>query len=90
MITQLAPQLCPQCSHLLDAHTNTEGDGPPCEGDVSVCIECASVLIFDADLKVLLISIDELPEDCRPQVSKVVELMKQFHREVPRSATQTS
>jgi hypothetical protein len=90
-ITRLELQFCPQCGYSLDAHTNTTGDGAPEVGDISVCIECASLLRFDSDLKVQLTSMEELPESCHAQVAKVIEVVKAFRRAVPRkSPIQTS
>ena len=41
---------CPYCDILLDAATPAEGDAVPEPGDLSVCIKCASPLVFDDKL----------------------------------------
>ena len=45
---------CPHCGHELDAAFSTTGLRPrPKPGDVSVCIECAEVLIYGERLELL-------------------------------------
>lgn len=50
-ITRLPKGTCPHCGHILD--TARTGDGSPAtpkEGDATVCIQCAEVLFFRADM----------------------------------------
>jgi len=42
---------CPYCDTLLDAASPAKGDAVPEPGDASVCIKCASPLVFDKDLR---------------------------------------
>jgi hypothetical protein len=61
--------LCPQCGQKLDGASTPDGPDLPDPGDVSVCIYCSSILVFDAELKLALPSpamLDEiLAEDPR-------------------------
>ncbi len=52
--TRVAPDVCPYCQHELDTVTSApmNPEATPSEGDITVCIECASVLIFKEDLTV--------------------------------------
>lgn len=68
----LPTQLCPACGEALDAATNVTGTLQPEPGDVTVCIGCAAVLRFSADLKLKTIAIDSLPQDNRGAVLRRV------------------
>lgn len=49
--TRLKPALCPQCGTFLDAATNTGSPAKPKPDDLTLCIMCASILRYDAELK---------------------------------------
>ncbi len=39
---------CPRCGHIFDAHSNLEDkELRPKEGDISICIKCGSIAIFE-------------------------------------------
>lgn len=43
---------CPNCGSPLEMHApSTGGEGSPVSGDVTICLYCAAVLVFDEDLK---------------------------------------
>jgi hypothetical protein len=42
---------CPKCGKLLDGWAETGHGDAPSEGDPTVCVYCAEVLLFDADLR---------------------------------------
>ena len=46
------PSQCPYCEHLLDAARGITTDRDPRHGDWTVCIQCARILLFDADVRV--------------------------------------
>lgn len=51
MTTRLRPSLCPRCGYLLDAASSPKkGRATPKSGDVSVCMSCCEVLMFDEAL----------------------------------------
>ena len=56
MKTTVLPErdACPLCGHWLDAATAgpSNPDATPKPGDITVCIQCVSVLVFDEDLRV--------------------------------------
>jgi hypothetical protein len=83
---EMKPQLCPKCGYTLDASTKLEGDkGGPKDGDVTVCIGCASVLEFGPELKLRVIRLEDLPEDVRATLEKVVWAMGQMARRAARA-----
>jgi len=53
MTYRLPMQLCPKCGYAMDAHSPTkDGDPrPPHEGDIGVCVECLTTLVFDKNLR---------------------------------------
>lgn len=42
---------CPKCGKMLDGWTETGHGSKPSEGDATVCVYCAAVLLFDAALR---------------------------------------
>lgn len=63
------PGNCPECHHKFDRCTNTTNEfAGPAAGDLSVCIECGTMLIFESDLSVRRLTgreFEELPEAIR-------------------------
>ena len=55
------PCLCPQCGSHLNAASDVEGcNATPVPGDVSICLHCATVLIFNAQLSLRPAELDDL------------------------------
>jgi hypothetical protein len=72
---RVSPQPCPACGYRIDACTNLDHDTAPTEGDPTVCIDCATVLVFAAHHALRIATpadLDQLSEDNRQQLSKVV------------------
>jgi hypothetical protein len=69
---RVAEQLCPLCRKVLNACTNMTGDEGPVEGDATVCLYCSSVLLFGPNLKLRVATLEELPEEIRPTLRKIV------------------
>src|SRR4051812_16227606 len=60
--TRVAPSPCPNCGHVLDAATS-ESALPPEPGDITVCVGCSTILVFEDGMKLALPSpalLDEL------------------------------
>ena len=52
---------CPICGFVLNAMSTTDMDSSqPESGDVSICFNCTSYLIFDENFKVRLLTVDEI------------------------------
>lgn len=42
---------CPKCGYNLDTHTCvSEEDAKPSPGDVGICLECKTILVYDENL----------------------------------------
>ena len=50
---RLEPYHCPQCGtkHWLASESSTYEHKPPRPGDLSVCVHCAAVLVFEPDMR---------------------------------------
>jgi hypothetical protein len=59
--TDIPESSCPKCGEILNAATSME-DIQPKPGDLTICINCASMLRFDKDLSMRELSIDEFME----------------------------
>jgi len=57
--TMVPESACCECGHVMDACT---GETQPTEGDYTLCIECACLNIFDADLTLRRLTDDEIFE----------------------------
>lgn len=52
---------CPTCDYTLTAATGVHGeDGPPAEGDATLCLNCAQLLTYQADLTLRKMTADEV------------------------------
>lgn len=74
---------CPSCGKLLSGATSlNEEDALPSPGDISVCMDCATILKFDNDLRLVAISNEEFagyPEDIKKTVKKARNLLFDFN-----------
>ena len=76
---------CPACLHRFNGAGSPFHDTPPRPGDYSVCIECAEILTFDANLKTVLpdpiVLAAELAADpeLRAVLTKAVRTVKDIH-----------
>jgi hypothetical protein len=52
--------VCPYCDNVFDAATGVDAKRSPRPGDISLCIDCASPLQFDANLQLAKITDAEL------------------------------
>jgi len=61
---------CPKCNHPLDCATSVDADdSAPIEGDLSICINCATPLVFDELLMLRVLTQDEI--DGLPPLSQI-------------------
>lgn len=77
--------LCPVCKERLDAASNADQvkSSPPECGDVSICLYCASYLIFDEDLTLQLLSVEdllELPDEILQQLTRMRKEIKKANQ----------
>jgi RNase P subunit RPR2 len=46
--TEMSPTPCPSCGVLLNAATSTfEEDATPSDGDITICLRCGHIMIFE-------------------------------------------
>lgn len=76
---------CPKCGSPNDAatscdETDREQNVRPRPGDISVCIRCASILQFQEDLTVKIISMDETgaDDDTKFQIARLQQKIQQI------------
>jgi len=65
---QIKKNICTICGHDLDGATQINGNNMPKPGDVSICVGCANIAIFDDDLKLRQPNLDEERELLKDQV----------------------
>jgi hypothetical protein len=88
-MTDLPVSHCPWCGYAMDAATNpNDGATQPKPGDLSVCISCASVLVFNDDLTLRACSPAELAETS-PDVMGRIERIQWAIRTTDRRGMKT-
>lgn len=75
-----SPVPCPVCFTRLDSAASLDSDNPPAPGDFTVCLECSSVLRYDAVLGVVASSLAESPIEIRARLARVKMLTEEFRR----------
>jgi hypothetical protein len=73
---------CPFCGHKLDAASTPNG-AIPNPGDVSICLSCASALVFDKNLRLQAMSQNEFA-DLHPDNQKEILLIQRGIRMLDR------
>lgn len=67
--TDIPQQPCPQCGRVMElASSLTSDDAVPSCGDVTICIGCGAVMMFDFAMRVQVLSPDaikDLPQGVR-------------------------
>lgn len=75
--SRVPPAACPVCFKSLDAATGVELDTPiaprPGPGDVTVCNDCTSVLVFADDMSLRVAGAHEIAR-LDPELQKLVRL----------------
>jgi hypothetical protein len=56
---KMPPALCLRCGHACDAATPLDSNHKPGTGDVTVCIACGHVMVFDDELRLRDATADE-------------------------------
>ena len=76
---QIPVQFCESCGYTLDAATGCQGDNPPKSGDITVCLRCAELMVFNEDLTLRRANIDdllELDEETSKDLDRIVQMTK--------------
>jgi len=45
--TKMSPTPCPSCGVLLEAATSTFEEATPSDGDITICIKCGHIMMFE-------------------------------------------
>jgi hypothetical protein len=75
---RLPPDHCPSCGALIDAATDVEGPHRPEPGDNSICLYCASLLRYGADLRLELATLSEIPIQYRAKFAAAMRHAKEL------------
>ena len=81
MTTRNAPTLCLGCDSMLTASSwGKDGDMPdPVPGDLTICLYCGEMLMFDDDLcPTLKASAEDLKDGDKEQLALVEELQRLY------------
>lgn len=71
---------CPYCKHELDGATSFKNYTPSPE-DVTLCLECAGICQFDADMNLIQFDLDHIEDaDTKKEVLKTQALIKELHK----------
>ena len=53
---------CPACQKTLDGATDVEGDSTPSDGDLTICVYCNMLCVFNADLTLRTMRLTEFDQ----------------------------
>lgn len=74
---------CPGCGTKVNAATGTDGVSVPVAGDLSVCFKCGTLLVFNKDLSVSLLDLEQLvslDQDVRDELEKIQIYVTSFKK----------
>jgi hypothetical protein len=83
LTTRHLTQPCPNCGYPLDSVASALGDHKPEVGDITVCIDCVTVLTFEPGLILRLTTTEELralPPAHLFDVARVQAVIREGHR----------
>jgi hypothetical protein len=63
----LEPTLCPHCGYMLDAASNIDGDRAPTTGDVTICINCTNICLYETATTLRVATKQELLDNFEPE-----------------------
>jgi hypothetical protein len=82
---------CLNCGELIDAATPVDGGRAPQTGDISICLDCHHLMVYDADMKVRALTNEEMVEiagdSALIRAMKALGKFKQWERD--KNAAQT-
>jgi hypothetical protein len=85
------PNHCLNCGKELDGAAPVSGGRGPQDGDISICLECHHVMIYDADVRVRALTDEEVVEIAGdPEVIYAMKVLGEFKQtERDKNAAQT-
>lgn len=72
--SRLPPSPCPECKKVMDGATCFNEDAVPGPGDVTVCMYCSALLVYEKDMQLRKMTPEEerkLPDEARTTVFQV-------------------
>lgn len=73
---------CPYCGKVNDLASSFKGKEKPEPGDISICIKCAGILVFDEELRIRRPTDSELiniqTSQSWSEVAKVIQAVRAF------------
>lgn len=61
-VTRTKPAHCKGCLKVIDAHTAIDGDRSPIPSDLSICLYCGKICMFDPSLNLSPMTPSELEQ----------------------------
>jgi hypothetical protein len=75
---------CPGCRVRINAATGTDGVSVPTPGDISVCFNCGTLLVFNTDLTVRQLTLEELvglDQETRDELEKIQKFLRKHKKD---------
>jgi hypothetical protein len=82
LTTRTPPQTCPCCRKFLDATTHILKNHVPKVGDLTLCIECCAVLVFEPGMTMRLFTTAEiatLPNSTLADLERQQRAIREMH-----------
>lgn len=67
---------CPHCGHTFDCASSERKEQVPEPGDVSVCLYCTGFMIFNEEMKLRVLTAEEIAEMPAEKRSDLIQLRK--------------
>lgn len=82
-ITRVEKTYCKTCNGAQDSHGNITGDWGPKENDVSVCLYCGTISLFDKDLNLIAMPEKEMDviRNNEPDNWRAIEVASEYIKE---------
>jgi hypothetical protein len=72
---------CLNCGKLIDGATPVGGGRAPQEGDISICLDCHHLMIYDANMRVRALTDEEVVEIAgEPEVLRAMKVLGEFEQ----------
>jgi hypothetical protein len=71
--------VCKVCGYVMDAATETKGNGRPSPGDFSLCLKCGELYVFDESMQIVEPTIAQLtvvPIDVAAEIRRAQRLIR--------------
>ena len=82
IVENLPESSCPRCGYPFDAATNLCGPRGPQEGDLSVCIACGTILVYEADLSSHVATEEDLAHYPPERLATALRAQELIRREI--------